>query len=73
MTDESIAGIPCKIEIKYYPKHYGAMDGCMQIEPEEPAHNEIVGVFKHDGTGKRMQWLEDKMTDEERERIERAG
>ena len=72
MIDDFIQGIPCTIELDNHKAFHGAMEGGLQLEPDEPAYNEIVGIYKRGGKGKHMQWLEDKMNDEERERIERG-
>ena len=72
MFDTFIAGIPCTVELQFHEARFGAREGCLQLEPDEPAHSEIINIYKRGGKGKHMQWLEDKMTDEERERIERG-
>ena len=75
MIDTFIAGIPCTVKLQFHEAHFGAREAGsgFQLEPDEPAGNEIIGIFKRGGKGQHMQWLEDKMTDEERERIERGG
>lgn len=72
MVDTSIAGIPCTVELEYHKAFYGEKEDGLPLEPDEPAHSDIVNIFKRGGEGKHLQWLEDKMTDEERERIERG-
>lgn len=72
MVDTFIQGIPCTIELEYHKAFHGAREGGLPLEPDELAHSEIVNIFKRGGGGKHMAWLEAKMTDEERERIERG-
>lgn len=74
MIDTFIAGIPCTVELKYHKAWRGAreMGSGIQLEPDEPACSEIIGIYKRGGKGKYMQWLESKMTDKERDRIERG-
>ena len=69
MIDTCIQGIPCTVEVLFRKAHRGARDGGVQLEPDEDACFEIINVFKRDGSGKHMQWLEDKMTDEDREAV----
>jgi hypothetical protein len=69
MVDTFIQGIPCTVEVKYHKAHRGARDGGLQLEPDEDAGFEIINVFKRGGNGNHMAWLEDKMTDEDRETI----
>jgi hypothetical protein len=66
----NIQGIPCEVELEYHKAYRGAREGCMQLEPDEPEGFDIVGVYKVDDKKQRhMQWLDNKMTDEDRDRI----
>lgn len=68
--DTFIAGIPCTVELKYEPPCRGYREpGGRQLEPDMPASFEIVNVFKSGGFGKHMDWLEDKMSEDDNERI----
>lgn len=69
MQDTSIQGIPCTVDLEYHKGYIGASEGGQKLEPDEPAHYEIVGVYKRGGNGNHLQWLEDKMTDDDRDRI----
>ncbi len=72
MHDTFIQGIPCTVELQYHKATFGAREGGQLLELDERAHSEIINVFKRGGEGKHMQWLEDKMTDEDRDRIQRG-
>lgn len=69
MHDTQIAGIPCSVEVEYVSAYQGASEGGQKLEPDEPAYYEIVKVFKIGGGGKHMAWLEAKLTQEDRDRI----
>lgn len=69
MHDTQISGIPCTVELAYIPGYCGASEGGQKLEPDEPAFYEIVNVFKLGGIGNPMAWLEAKLTDEDRDRI----
>lgn len=69
MHDTQIAGIPCTVELAYIPGYCGASEGGQKLEPDEPAHYEIIGIYKLGGKGKHLAWLEGKMTDDDRDKI----
>jgi hypothetical protein len=75
MIETHIQGIPCIVDVEYQKAYKGAREkgSGMQLEPDEPEGFEIVGIYKSNGKGKHMQWLEDKMTDEDRNRIHEAA
>lgn len=68
--ETSINGIPCVVKLEYEKACRGHREsGGRQIEPDLAAAYEIAKVFKHDGSGKHMSWLEDKLTSDDRDRI----
>lgn len=73
--DTSIQGIPCTVELEYHKAHRGERErgSGVQLEPDEAAGYEIVKIFKLGGGGKHMAWLEEKMTDDDRDRIFQAA
>jgi len=69
IIDTSVAGIPCKARVQYHPAEYGAREcgSGIQLEPDYPAGWQIVEVL--DRRGKPARWLEDKMTEQDEQRI----
>jgi hypothetical protein len=66
----TIQGIPCQVEVTYYAASRGARERGtgLQLEPDEPAFWDIMGVY--DRKGYQARWLARKMTDEDIERIQ---
>jgi len=67
--DTTIQGIPCSVEVEYSPAIKGMREKGtgLPLEPDEPESYEIIQVF--DRKGYKAKWLEDKITDEDVERI----
>ena len=75
IIDTKIQGIPCQVELTYHKPHRGEREkgSGVQLEPDEAAGLEIIEILNASGKGKHMQWLEDKMTDDDEERIYQLG
>jgi hypothetical protein len=70
ILDARIQGIPCQVRVTYYRKEdspilTGPMD---HADPGSPVEIEFQVL---DRRGKRAEWLESKVTDEDRDTIER--
>lgn len=67
--DTRIAGIPCRCSVEYYSPHipmrvYGTGMGDADPPEEEEFNFQIL-----DRSGRRAEWLETKLTDDDRERL----
>lgn len=64
-----VCGIPCIIDVTYYePVRPGRYFGCPEdCYPDEGGESEWVLL---DRRGRRAEWLERKMTDRDREKVE---
>ena len=62
IIDTIISGIPCRVRLKYHPFYPGTRD-----TPEEPEGYSVEEVM--DRRGRRADWLRDKMTEKDEERI----
>lgn len=73
MIDTFIQGIPCTVELDYCKGYTGESEGGQKLEPDESPHFEIKNIYQRGGKGRHLAWLESKMTDEDRERINREA
>lgn len=70
--ESTVAGIPCQIEVDVFihvPPHRGSPHSC-DSDVDYYGYTE-VGFSVMDRRGRYAAWLERKMTEDERERIER--
>lgn len=61
-----IAGIPCEVEIDYYPGTHRLIHSA-SLEPNDPEEFEIVAV--KDRNGRPAPWLANKLTADDEQRI----
>jgi hypothetical protein len=73
ILETHIQGIPCQVKVEYQQAYRGYRERLygIQLEPDEPAHYEITGIYNHKDKKckKSMQWLWDKLTVEDHDRI----